>query len=75
MRGYLEYISTCLGWKYSIGLPEHENSQFKSDPRQDIRLSLSTLQCLMHVRSPAIGQLQQSYKCKPEQAKTSNPKS
>jgi len=54
MCGCLEYISTRLGWKYDTGLPEHENSQFKSDPRQDVRLSLSMLQCPIHVRSPAI---------------------
>jgi hypothetical protein len=58
MCGYLEYISTCLGWKHSIGLLEHENNKFKSDPRQDVRLSLSMLHCPMHVRSLAIGQLQ-----------------
>lgn len=58
MCGYLEYISTCMGWKHGIGLPEHENSKFKSDPRQDVGLSLSMLHCLMHVISLAIGQLQ-----------------
>ena len=58
MCGYLEYISACMGWKHGIGLPEHENSKFKSDPRQDVGLSLSMLHCLMHVISLAIGQLQ-----------------
>lgn len=59
MCEYLEYISTCLGWKHGIGLPEHENSKFKSDPRQDVRLSLSMMHCPMHIRSVAIvGHLQ-----------------
>jgi hypothetical protein len=58
MCGHLEYISTCLGWKHGIGLLEHENSKSKSDPRQDVRLSLSMLHCPMHVRSLAIGHLQ-----------------
>lgn len=58
MCGHQEYISTHVGWKHGIGLPEHENSKFKSDLRQDVRLSLSMLHCPMHVRSLAIGQLE-----------------